>query len=296
MAEDKPQKIVKESIGNSREERPDIPLLVLDIRSILNNRIPSNKRRWIPSFLITAVEKLIKQKELNEILVATYPGKGSEFARKVLQHLGISLRVEGLENLKEGQRYMFASNHPLGGLDGIALISVLGEKYGDNNIRFLVNDMLMNVTPLQDIFLPINKYGKQGREYARIINEKIESDCQIFQFPAGLCSRLNDKGEVADLEWQKSFVVKALESKRDIVPVLFEGKNSNKFYKIARWRKKLGIKFNIEQILLPSELCKARGSSYRIIFGKPISYSTLTQSSKSPKQLASDIRSQVYSL
>lgn len=271
-------------------------LLKIDIKSILNERIPRRKRRWIPPFLVTAVEKLIRQEELNEILKATLPSEGSEFAKRVLDYLGISLEVKGLENLKDGSRYMFASNHPLGGLDGMALITVLGDKYGDRNIRFLVNDMLMNVTPLKNIFLPINKFGRQGREYANIINEKMESDCQVFQFPAGLCSRLQDNGEIADMEWQKSFVAKAIEYKRDIVPVFFQGRNSKKFYKTARWRKKLGIKFNLEQILLPSELCKARGSHYRIIFGRPIPWQTLSESGKNHRELASEIRSISYSL
>ena len=250
----------------------------------------------MPPFLITWVEKLIRQKELNEILRETHPSEGSDFSKKVLKHLDITLNVEGLQNLQDGKRYMFASNHPLGGLDGIALIKVLGEKYGDDNIRFLVNDMLMNVTPLKKIFLPVNKFGRQGKEYASIINEKLNSDCQIFQFPAGLCSRKGANGEIRDLEWQKSFVTKALESERDIVPVYFEGRNSNRFYKTANWRKKLGIKFNIEQILLPSELCKARGSSYRIVFGTPISITELKNSNKSAKELASVIRSRSYSL
>ena len=271
-------------------------ILQLDIRSILNSRIPKKKRKWIPSFLITGVEKLIRQKELNEILRATLPSEGSEFAKRVLEYLEISVSVEGLGNLEDGFRYMFASNHPLGGLDGMALITVLGSKYGDENMRFLVNDMLMNVEPLKGIFLPVNKFGKQGKAYAQIINEKMESDCQIFQFPAGLCSRLHDNGEIADLEWQKSFVAKAIEFKRDIVPVFFVGKNSKKFYKIARWRKKLGIKFNLEQILLPSELCKSRGSKYRIIFGKPVSWQSLAASGKTHKQLASELRSLSYGL
>ena len=178
----------------------------------------------------------------------------------------------------------------------MALITVLGAKYGDDNIRFLVNDILMNVIPLRNIFLPVNKFGKQGRDNTKIINEKLESDCQIFQFPAGLCSRLHANGKIADLDWQKSFVAKALEYKRDIVPVYFEGKNSMKFYKTARWRKKLGIKFNIEQVLLPSELCKAHGSHFRIIIGKPISWQTLETLGSNPKQIAQRIRSFSYSL
>ena len=270
--------------------------MVLDIRGILNARIPKKKRRWIPSFLITGVEKLIRQKELNEILRDTYPSVGSDFAQKVKEHLELDVEVKGLENLKDGERYMFASNHPLGGLDGITLISVLGKKYGDENIRFLVNDMLMNVVPLKELFLPVNKFGKQGRENTVKINEAMSSDKQIFQFPAGLCSRLQDNGEISDLEWQKSFIAKAIESQRDIVPVYFQGQNSRKFYKIARLRKKLGIKFNFEQILLPSELCKSRGSKFKIIFGEPISWKSMVETGKNYRELAADIRQKSYDL
>ena len=271
-------------------------ILQLNIKEILKARIPKKKRRWIPPFLISYVERLIRQKELNEILRATLPSEGSEFSRRVLDFLDITVDVEGLGHLKDGERYMFASNHPLGGLDGMALITVLGGKYGDDNIRFLVNDMLMNVLPLRNIFLPVNKFGKQGRDNTKIINEKMESDCQIFQFPAGLCSRMNDKGEIADLDWQKSFVAKAIEYKRDIVPVYFEGRNSMKFYNTARWRKKLGVKFNLEQVLLPSELCKARGSNFRIIIGKPIPWQTLEALGANPKEIAQKIRTISYSL
>ncbi|MCH5233340.1 MAG: 1-acyl-sn-glycerol-3-phosphate acyltransferase [Muribaculaceae bacterium] len=269
--------------------------LEIDLHAILKKRLPTKVKRFVPRFVISWLAKLIRQDEMNEILRVTFPSRGSKFAAGVLQHLDISLEVVGLENIPD-KRLIFASNHPLGGLDGIALIAVLGQKYGDNNIRFLVNDMLMNVEPLKDEFLPVNKFGRQGREASLKITEALASDMEILQFPAGLCSRKNKNGEIADLKWQKSFAAKAVEHQRDIVPVYFEGKNSPKFYNLARWRKKLGIKFNIEQILLPSEVCKARGKRFKIIFGNPISWETLRKSGKSYPELAEDIRSVVYSL
>lgn len=269
--------------------------LEIDLHAILKKRLPTKVKRFVPRFVISWLAKLIRQDEMNEILRVTFPSRGSKFAAGVLQHLDISLEVVGLENIPD-KRLIFASNHPLGGLDGIALIAVLGQKYGDNNIRFLVNDMLMNVEPLKDEFLPVNKFGRQGREASLKITEALASDMEILQFPAGLCSRKNKNGEIADLKWQKSFAAKAVEHQRDIVPVYFEGKNSPKFYNLARWRKKLGVKFNIEQIFLPSEVCKARGKRFKIIFGNPISWETLRKSGKSYPELAEDIRSVVYSL
>ncbi|MDE6192864.1 MAG: 1-acyl-sn-glycerol-3-phosphate acyltransferase [Muribaculaceae bacterium] len=273
------------------------PLLQLDIEGILRKRIPSRKQKFIPGFLYGALSRLIHQDELNEMLRIGYPSQGSEFSRKVLEHLDIEVTVDGAENLPaKDRRVVFASNHPLGGLDGIALIAVLGQRYGDENIRFLVNDLLMNVEPLGTVFLPINKYGSQARAAAEAINAEYASDRQIVIFPAGLVSRLHPGGEVHDLKWQKAFVQKAIENDRDIVPVRFVALNRKRFYRLAKWRKKLGIKVNIEQATLPAELCASRGKRFRIIIGQPVSVSELRASGRSFPQLAEDLRAAIYRL
>ncbi len=269
--------------------------LEINLHSILRERMPRKIGRFVPGFLISGLEKVIHQDELNDMLRMAYPSRGSAFSRRILEYLDITVEVKGLDNLP-ARRLMFASNHPLGGLDGITLIAVLGERYGDNGVRFLVNDMLMNVEPLRDVFLPINKYGSQGRAAALAINEALASDMQILQFPAGLVSRRQPDGSIADLEWQKAFVAKAIEYKRDIVPVKFEGNNTARFYDTARWRKRLGVKFNMEQVLLPGEVCKSRGARFRIIFGEPISWEELKASGKTPREIAAEIRSAVYRL
>ena len=272
-------------------------LLQLDIEEILKKRIPARKEKYVPNVLYRLLERIIHQKELNEMLRTGYPSTGSEFAAKLLRHLDITVTVEGMENLPAaGDRTVFASNHPLGGLDGIALIAVLGKHYGDDNIRFMVNDLLMNVEPLSSVFLPINKYGSQARAAAAAINAEYASGRQMVVFPAGLVSRLQPGGEVSDLTWQKAFVVKAIEYGRDIVPVRFVALNRKRFYRLAKWRKRLGIKVNLEQATLPAELCAARGKSFRIIIGKPIRSSELKASGNVFTRTAAKIRDMVYAL
>lgn len=265
----------------------------IDLHRILRDRLPRRVSRFIPGFMISGLEKIICQKELNRMLQVAYPAEGAAFATRILRHLDIEVEVEGLENVPAG-RLMFAGNHPLGGLDGIALISVLGKKYGDDGIRFLVNDMLMHVEPLRKVFLPINKYGSQGRAATVAINEALASDMQVFQFPAGLVSRLHPDGKIADLEWQKAFVAKAIEYERDIVPVRFEALNRMRFYRLAKWRKKLGIKVNIEQAFLPAEVCASRGKRFKIRFGKPVSWRALKESGLPAKENAARIRRMIY--
>lgn len=275
----------------------DRALLQLNIEKILKSRIPASKQRFIPRFLYKALANLIHQNELNEMLRVGYPSMGSEFSKKILKYLDITVEVEGKDNLPPlGRCVTFASNHPLGGLDGIALIAVLGAYYGDDNIRFMVNDLLMNVEPLSNVFLPINKYGSQARAAAEAINTEYASERQLVVFPAGLVSRLHPGGEVHDLKWQKAFVQKAIEYNRDIVPIRFVALNRNRFYRLAKWRKKLGINVNLEQATLPAELCASRGKKFRIIIGEPLSIAQLKGSGKSFPQIAEDIRNSVYAL
>ncbi len=268
----------------------------IDLDEIIRSRVGGKKARFIPRFLTASLERLIRQDDLNAALEATYPSEGTAFAKAIFNHFDIGIDVEGEENIPAGGRFIFASNHPLGGLDGIGLIKVLGGRYGDEGLRVMVNDMLMNVSPLKRVFLPINKFGKQGREAVRAFGEAMASDMQIVMFPAGLVSRLGDDGNIADLEWQKSVVAKAIESRRDIIPVRFIGENRPRFYKLARLRKKLGLKFNIEQTLLPAELVEARGKRFRVIFGKPISWKSLRDFPGSQREAAAQLRAAVYNL
>lgn len=277
---------------DNKENCCPAPKLVLDIDAILRGRM-GEKGKFLPRMLTRGLERLIHQEELNAVLDAVYPREGSAFAAKVYDYFELTLDVEGEENIPAEGRFIFASNHPLGGLDGIGLISVLGRKYGDRNIRFLVNDILLNITPLRNVFLPINKYGSQGRAAAKAIAEAYASDAQIIIFPAGLVSRLHPDGKIRDLQWQKSFVQKAVEYQRDIIPVRFEGLNSMRFYKTARLRKRLGIKINIEQAMLPGELCKARGKKFGIRFGRPVSWQSIAErlaAGESPAFIAEQLK------
>jgi putative hemolysin len=265
----------------------------IDIDSILKDKAPKYYKK-IPKFLINYLKRTVHQDDINGILERNRDLEGVEFMRALVdKEFNLSLNIEGEENIPEEGRFVFASNHPLGGLDGICLSAVLGEKY-NGRIKYLVNDVLYYIEPLKPIFVPINKYGAQAKYSAKAINDAYASDNQIITFPAGLCSR-KIKGEIIDLEWMKNFIVKAVEYKRDIVPVHFEAVNSNFFYNFANIRKSLGFKFNIELIYLPDEMFKNSNSEFRIIFGKPISWQVF-DNSRTTKQWAQYVKDIVYSM
>lgn len=257
----------------------------IDVDKVLRERLPKHYRR-IPRFAVRWLERIICQDRLNEILQHMAGKNSVDAAAVALDKMNIAIEATGLEELPAG-RFMFVSNHPLGGLDGLALIALLGNRY-DHKIKFLVNDLLMAVEPLRGVFLPINKYGRQSREAASQIEEALSSDNQVITFPAGLCSRMQPDGTIADLPWHKSAVVHAINHHRDVVPIYFDAVNSRFFYRFAKWRERLGIKFNIELIFLPKEMVKKSGSTLRVVIGEPIPWSSLDAAH--PKQEAAILR------
>ncbi len=267
--------------------------LHIDVREAVEAKIPSYAKH-IPGFVYRWLERVVRQKELNRVLKENADRRGVDFAEGVLGSFGIKLEVEGLDNISDDGRYIFASNHPLGGLDGMALITILGRKY-DGNVKCIVNDILMLIKPLNGVFLPINKHGGQSRKNMEAVDEAYHGGCQIITFPAGLCSRRGKNGKISDTEWKKSFITKSIESRRDVVPIYFGGTNSGFFYKFAKFRKRIGIKLNIEMVLLPGEMVDGAGSTFRIKIGKPIPY-TEFDNSRSQKEWAQEVKRRVYEM
>lgn len=264
----------------------------IDIRQVLKQKSPSMAGK-IPGFVVDYLIRTVHQDELNDILSRYRDKQGAAFMQELIGYFDLTLETVNADNLPAEGRYIFASNHPLGGLDGICLSAVIGEHY-QGKIKYLVNDLLLYLTNLKSIFVPINKHGAQAKENARLIDEAYASDNQVVTFPAGLCSR-KIKGKIQDPEWKKSFIQKAIEHKRDVVPVYFEGKNSNFFYRLANFRKALGIQMNYEMLYLPDEMFRSKHKTYRIYFGKPIPWQTF-DSSKKPAEWAEWVRGITYKL
>lgn len=265
----------------------------IDLASLLSSRL-GRKARYVPHFVVRWLEKLICARELNALLRRNFPLRGAEFCEGLLRDLDVNLEVVHPERMPLSPRCLIVCNHPLGGLDGIAMIAWLSRHYG-TPVHFVVNDLLMAVEPLKECFIPINKHGAQSRGACRSLDEALAGDAPVVIYPAGLVSRLGDDGTIADLQWNKMFVNKAIEHRRDVVPVHFSGHNSPGFYSFARRRKKLGLKFNFEMILLPRELFRSRGSRFVLTCGEPLSYTSLEGGAKAIVQAAS-IREAVYEL
>ena len=263
----------------------------VDVAEIIRAKSPRLAKK-MPRFVVNFLRRLVHEKDVNEILAKANGATGIDFVNIGVESLELKRQVSGMENIPSEGRFIFVANHPLGGLESLMMMKTINEKYSD--FMFVVNDFLMALEPLRPIFIPINKVGKQSRTNAEQLNELYASDKQVLYFPAGLCSR-KIKGKIVDLPWQKNFVVKAVEYQRDIIPIYIGGKNSNFFYRLANWRKRLKIKFNIEMLFLVDEMFKQRGQTITLTIGKPIPYATFDKS-KTPMEWAEWVKTETYKM
>jgi putative hemolysin len=263
---------------------------LVDVDKVITEKAPKLKK-WFPKFVFSWLKKKLHEDEINAIMADLKDYYGLEFNEKGLERFGAIIESINLENVPKSGGIIIAANHPLGGLDGMALIKAVGDVRKD--VRFLVNDVLKNLKNYGDVFLGVNKIRNTSATSLRNMEDVLISKDAVIFFPAGLVSR-KQNGEIVDLEWKKSFVTQAIDHKRMIVPTYIEGQNSKFFYRFANLRKRVGIKANIEMLFLPDEMFKQKGQQIRIHFGKPFD-ATILDDSKSDYQWAQFIKEYVYS-
>ena len=270
----------------------DDSLFLIDIDKVLREKAPKYYK-YIPKFVVSYLKRIVHQEELNVFLRESKDKVGVDFLKACLEFLDANIVVKGEENLPTEGLYTFVSNHPLGGQDGVALGYVLGSFY-KGKVKYMVNDLLMNLQGLAPLCIPINKTGKQAKDFPRMVEAGFASNDQLIMFPAGLCSR-RQNGVIRDLDWKKTFIVKSVQAQRDVVPIHFEGRNSNFFYNLANVCKFLGIKINIAMLYLADEMLKNRHKTVTVTIGKPISWQTFDKS-KTPAEWAAYVKDIVYKL
>ncbi len=263
---------------------------LIDIEKVFASK-NAKMLRFIPRFFINYLKRIVHQDDINTFILSCKNIKDIDFADAIINKFGAVVAIRGLENIPTEGRFVFASNHPLGGLDGMVFIHAVSKKY--RNIKFPVNDILMNLTNFENIFLPINKHGATGKSAARMMDEAFASDAQMLMFPAGMVSRKNS-GIIMDAQWKKTFVTKAIAHRRDIIPVHISGANSRFFYNLHNIRNFLGIHLNIEMLYLPDEMYKQYNKKITITFGKPIPWEEFHN--LPAQQTADKIKKSAYSL
>ena len=266
----------------------------IDIEKILRDKM-GKKARYVPRFVISWLKKIIHEDEVNRFLWENRKLEGTEWLTACVQYLDMTLDIVGAENLPDkhdGKLYTFVSNHPLGGQDGVSLGSIIGQHY-DGKFRYLVNDLLLNLPGLKPVSIGINKTGRQSRDFPRMVEAGFNSDNHLLMFPAGLNSR-KINGEIHDLPWKKTFITKSVETHRDVIPIHFSGRNSKRFYRIAKFSDRW-LPFNLAMLFLVDEMYRNVGKTFRITIGEPIPWQTFNKT-KSPMEWAKFVENRVYGL
>lgn len=267
------------------------PVKFIDIREVIRKKNP-RLLSVLPRFIIAYLRRILHEDDMNNFMNVHGHLEGLDFANTVLAHFGVKTELHGIEHMRRNGGVIYAANHPLGGLDGLAMMHELGKYRKD--LKFMANDIVANIKQLRPLFIPVNKHGSQDRDILNIFNETLESEQAFVVFPAGLVSRKQPHG-IQDLEWKKTFISQARRFKKDVVPVFIEGRNSHFFYNLARIRKWLGINANIEMFYLVDEMFAQKSKTIRIHLGDPISWNTFDKS-KTDKAWAAELRQKVYQL
>jgi len=263
----------------------------IDIEKIIKSKNPK-LLKILPKFIVSYLKKILHQDDINKILHDFKDLHDYEFCSHLINRFNIKTRVKGIENIPKEGGIIFASNHPLGGMDAMALVTVI-EPYR-KDVKFIVNDILLNLKNIKGLFVGVNKHGGNTKNSLKVIDELFASNQAVFVFPAGLVSR-KKKGEIADLEWKKTFITRAKKHDKKIIPVFVGGNLSNFFYRLANLRKQLGIKANLEMLYLSDESFKQKDRTLDIIFGKPVA-SSFFDNSKSDREWAKWMETHVHEM
>ena len=264
---------------------------LIDIDHLIEGKNPKLKK-WLPKFVVRYIKRIIHQEEVNDFILKNKDAKNEAFCQAVINKFNITVKVKGLENLPQEGGFIAACNHPLGGMDAMALVVALHEKRKD--IKFIVNDLLLHLENLKGMFQGVNKHGRNSQDSLKQVDNLFATDNAVFVFPAGLVSR-KINGKVKDLEWKKTFISRAIKYQKNVVPIHIEGQLSNFFYRLAKLRSFIGIKANIEMFYLVDEMFKQHNKEIRITIGKPIPHETF-DNSLSHHDWAQWVREEVYLL
>lgn len=264
---------------------------VIDIETAIRNS-RSKFVRSLPGFIVGCIIRYVHQDEMNATIHKFRNKTGVAFVDEVLKEWNVKIVINGSENIPNSGKYVFVANHPVGAIDALSFLSMIHRYFPD--VVSPSNELFNYIPQLRPVILGVNVFGKNTRQTADKLNQLFESDSQIMIFPSGEVSRMS-KGVISDPPWQKTFITKAVQYKRDIIPVHISGRNSGLFYTVANLRKLFGIKLYIETMLLPREMMKQRDSIVTMTIGEIIPWQTFSRD-KSHDDWAQIVKELVYNI
>lgn len=260
----------------------------IDTAGIIKSRNPA-LYRLLPAFVLRWIKQVLHEDELNEFLNQHAHDSPEEFVDASLNRLSVRSKIISAD-FECPARCIYVANHPLGGPDGLMLMQHLHRK--GIGFKSLSNDLLNHLNPLRPWMIPVNSFGRQSRQFSAEVEAAVGSNHSLLIFPSGYVSRPYQDG-IRDLPWKKTFIQLSIRLKMDVVPVSIGGIASNRFLRLARWRKRLGLKANIEMFLLADEMFRLKNKEISIFFHQPIPWQRFTDG-QHPLAWARQIQQLIY--
>lgn len=250
--------------------------------------------RFLPKWVIKKIAKLVHVDTVNEFVAEHIDASPNEFLEALDQWFSIEVSYTNQERLINNldQRPIIVANHPLGGTESVLLMHAIAKEHG--SVIMVTQSLLEMIKPLVPILVSIPNRSNR-RENAIQLLEAFSQDVPILVFPAGFCSRQLSMGDIYDYRWYKTFVKMARTNNRPIIPIFVAGQNSDRFYRIARWRKRLKVNIPFESALLVDELVKKRNTKQHFVIGELIPGATFN-TEIDDNEWANRVREYVYTL
>lgn len=245
---------------------------MIDLEKTIKTKYPNlfNKYpKFLSNFIINTLKKLFYEDEINKIIEQNESLKNVEMIGKTLEHLNFTYKIDNVsyQNIPQSGRVIFISNHPLGGLDALSLMHLIGKVRKD--VKILANEFLCALDPIKEMLIPIDNLTNQSsREALKAIDQHLKNEGAIILFPAGEVSRAGAFG-IKDVEWKGGFLKFAKKAQAPIVPIYVHARNSWLFYAVSAIYKPLG------GLLLGREMMAKNGKSLSIKVGEMIPYQNL---------------------
>lgn len=230
---------------------------MLDVEHFIQERYPQflTKPPLLRKPLLGALRRLFHERELQQF-EASYPHlKGFDFVEQVLDYFDFSYRLRDRESRRIPTRgkIVIVANHPIGSLDGLALLKLVREVRPD--VKVVANELLTAVKPLEKLLLPVdNMGGSTTRKNLRNIQQYLDNDGALIIFPAGEVSRFGAKG-IRDGHWNTGFLRIASAARAPILPVFVDGRNSSFFYALSFLARPLSTLWLVREMFKQTRRC-----------------------------------------
>lgn len=264
---------------------------MLNVEKMIASKYPKlQNNKIIKGAISKFADSIVHQEEINDFLETNSHLGSFEFIDEALENLNFDYSVshKDMENIPSSGRVVIIANHPLGGLDALALIKLLSKVRKD--IKVVANDFLEVFEPIKPLLININNFkARQKKESIAKVYEALENEMALLIFPSGEVSRASAAG-IRDKKWHKGFLKFAHRSNSPILPIFIGGKNSKTFYSVSTINKKLS------SLLLSNEMFKQKNKSIEIIVGEMIPNENITPKGIQQDKLIELYKKQIYNL